>query len=168
MALRVAGDPDLLQRVTQLRHRGKKRSRPGELAGRLGRVACDDEHLSYSHPRDLGQQLPQVGAVPYEPRGQVGNDREAVPGEALGKVEGRLDPFAGRGGDGELHLARDVLEHGVLDPVERDHLVARPGQELREACLRAPVRGDPSLSRRATPPRRLRARPPASGCPPRR
>ena len=93
MALRIAGDPDLRERMPDLVHRLEQRQGPLERAGRLLRVACDHEHVTNPQLIRCADQLRQVRATLDEPSGEMRDDRVPVAGEPLDEIEGRLDPL---------------------------------------------------------------------------
>jgi hypothetical protein len=88
VALRVAGDADLLEAVPDLVHRPEQRCGALELAGGLRRVARHDEdvpNVSLAQPR---QDLAELRPVPDEPRREVRGDLEALLREPLGQLQG--------------------------------------------------------------------------------
>ena len=92
MALRVAGDADLVERMAELGHRLEERRRRVEDADRLFCVTGDDEHVVYPDPAQARNDLRQVGGVDDEARGEVRHDRIPVTSETLDRVQRVPDP----------------------------------------------------------------------------
>ena len=131
MALRVAGDPDLVEAVAQRAHRGEEVDRAVELA-RLRGVPRRHEQLADAGAEQPLGDLLQVRGVAHEPGGEVGHDRVAGAREPLAQPERRLQALARRGGHGDLRPGREMREHLVLDAVERQHLEARVTEQSGE------------------------------------
>ena len=75
---------------------------------------------------------PRAGAVAHQPRREVRDDRVAGAREPLGQLERRVEPLARRRGHRDLDIGAEVLEHLLLDPLERQDLEARAAQQPGE------------------------------------
>ena len=91
MALRVAGDPDLLELVAELVERRQQRERVGEPADRLA-VAADHEDVADGRGLEPAQDLLGVLLVRDQPRSDVWDDVEAGCRQPLGDVERGVEP----------------------------------------------------------------------------
>ena len=136
VALRVPGDADVVERVAELRHRLQQRCGAVERSGGLRCVARDHEHVAHAGCPQPGHDLRKVRTIGHEPGRDVRRNRIAVAGQPVDEIQRVSEPATRRDGDGQLHVVRHVLEHLLLDPVEREHLVARPAEELGQAHVR--------------------------------
>ena len=137
MALRVAGDPDLLERVADCVHRIEQGRGAVVGARRLVGIAGDDEDVVHTHLRHPRYQLGEMRAVDHEARREVRHDRIPVSCELAGELECVVEPLRRRRGDGERDVSWNMLEHLLLGARERDHLVARAREQLGEGRLPA-------------------------------
>src|SRR5919198_5054863 len=132
MALGIAGDADLLERMPGLGHGGQQRRGSLELARGLSDVAGHDENLAKAELVEARKQLVQMAAVDDQPGRQVWDDAVAVRREALAERERGVDAPRRRGRHGDRQLRWDVADHLLLDAVERHHLQARTPEEVDE------------------------------------
>ena len=147
----------------------EQRERPVVGAGGRGRIPRDDEQLLDARAAEpLQDPLERVRPLDH-PSGEV-RDRDHAPGgERRRRLERRLEPLGGGGGDRHPRPGGQVLERALGDAGQRDHL------ELRLPRRRARGRGAPGarrrgracpVSHRRRPPRRaLRHRPSAAPSP---
>ena len=140
VALRVAGDADLVEAVAALAHRGEQVRRAVERPRLLG-VAGGHEQLADARGMEAVEDLVQMRPVADEAGGEVRDDGVAGVGEALGERERRLQALARRRGDRDAGVRAQVGEDLLLDPVEREHLEARAAQEGGERRADAERRG---------------------------
>ena len=77
--------------------------------------------------------LLHVGAVAHQARRQVRHDRVALPRQPLDHGQRGVEPLGRRRRHGHLDLARHVREHLLLDPLDRQDLVARVLEQRDQA-----------------------------------
>ena len=109
-----------------------------------------------------------VGAVAHQARRQVRHDRVALARQPLDHGQRGVEPLGRRRRHGHLDLARHVREHLLLDPVDRQDLVARV-LEQRDQAESVTVCSSVKVSITWLPPTRpmplsVPARPPNGRC----
>jgi hypothetical protein len=124
VALRVAGDPNLFRALPELGHRHEQRRRAVELPCRQVRVAGDREDVADADREEPLEDVLQMLLVPDEASCEVRRNLEPGRRELLAQSQRRFEPPCRRRGDRHLDLSRDVREHVVGDPLDREHLVA--------------------------------------------
>ena len=138
VALRVPGDPDLGQGMTDLGHLTQQRQAVGVGTGLLG-VAADDERPVDAGAFKPGDQVDEVGSVPNHPRRDVRDCPQAVRLELLAQRDRRLDPLRRRGrhrdrcaGRQQRCLIERVLQGDQLERRRLEHPRQRCRLRLRE------------------------------------
>ena len=130
VALRIARDPDLGQRMTDLGHRAQQRQPVGEVARLLG-VTAHDERPIDAGPLEPRDELGQVGAITDHPGRQVRHRAESQGLELLAQGDGGLDALGRRGG--HRHRRPGRQERRLFQRVlQRDQLERRRVQDRGE------------------------------------
>ena len=130
VALRVARDPDLGQRVADLGHLPQQRQPVREVARLLG-VAAHDERPIDAGALQPGDQLGEVGAVADHPRRQMRHGAEPERLELLAQRDRGLDALGRRGRHRHRRAGRQ--ERRLLERVlQRHELERRRAQDRGE------------------------------------
>ena len=90
VTLRIAGDPDLVERVADLGHLAQQRQ-PVRIVAGLLLVPADDERASHARAFEPCHEVAQVLAVAHHPRREVRHGPESRALELLAEGDGRFE-----------------------------------------------------------------------------
>ena len=109
VALRIAGDPHLFERVLDVGQRGQEFVCRVELPRRFLTVATRNEDVRDASLGETASDLGQVVLVPHVPRGDVRTHVEPARSGHLGLLDRRVETELRRRGDGDGRPFRQVF-----------------------------------------------------------